>query len=83
MAAGADRVICTTINDPDVIVAWAEASDIKPKTMMMLSDKDAKLCTAMGLVGDGLEAQVNSMRYTLIAEDGSITHFFPSVKENG
>lgn len=81
-AAGVDLVICTATNDPFVMVAWAQASGVKPGTIKMLSDKDAKLCTALGLAISS-DAHTKTQRYALVAKDGKVTHFFPSVKENG
>lgn len=80
-AAGVDVVICTSTNDAYVMHAWAEASGVKPGTILMLSDKDAKFATAIS-EANGSVRHKKSFRYALIAKDGIVTHFFPAEKHD-
>ncbi|WP_029041781.1 peroxiredoxin [Cucumibacter marinus] len=51
LAAGADRIVCASVNDHHVMRAWGEATNAFPK-IEMLSDFDARFARAIGLDKD-------------------------------
>jgi len=74
-AKGVDTIVCTAVNDPFVMGAWAKdqgtGSDI-----VMLADGSGALAKALGLELDlmGRGLGVRSQRYALVAVDGKVTH---------
>ncbi len=50
-AAGADRIVCATVNDHHVVKAWAEASGALDK-IDFIADGNGALARAMGLAKD-------------------------------
>ena len=48
---------------------------------MFLSDANAELTRALGLVIES-DVFVRSKRYSLIAEDGVVTHYFSSAEQS-
>lgn len=73
-AKGVDTVVCTAVNDPWVMQAWAESQGVDGR-IVMLADGNADFARVMGLETDlgvaGLG--VRSQRYAAIIEDGTIT----------
>lgn len=81
--AGVDLIICTATNDPYVMYAFGQSIGVPADaSFMLLSDKNAELCRALGLATES-DVFVRSQRYSLVAQDGIITHFFPSVSDTG
>ena len=80
-ASGVDLVICTATNDPYVMQAWGENQGVEDK-VLMLSDKKAELCKALGVAKDD-GVMTRSARYAMVVEDGTITHWLPAEKEDG
>ena len=79
-AKGVDLVICTATNDPFVMEAWGKHSGGTDAGFLFLSDGSAELCRKFGLSIEG-GVQVRSQRYTLVADDGVVTHFFSAAEE--
>eukprot|EP00591_Stephanopyxis_turris_P002004 CAMPEP_0195524192 /NCGR_PEP_ID=MMETSP0794_2-20130614/23890_1 /TAXON_ID=515487 /ORGANISM="Stephanopyxis turris, Strain CCMP 815" /LENGTH=163 /DNA_ID=CAMNT_0040654365 /DNA_START=131 /DNA_END=622 /DNA_ORIENTATION=+ len=78
---GVDVVICTATNDAYVMEAWGRTSGGADAGIRFLADSDAELCKAFGLTM-GSDTFTRSKRYSLIAEDGVVTHYFSSAKES-
>ena len=78
---GVDMVLCVATNDAYVMEAWGRTSGGAEAGIRFLSDADASLTRALGLAIEG-DVMVRSKRYSLIAEDGVITHYFSSKKES-
>lgn len=70
-AEGVEAIACVSVNDPFVMAAWGEMHGASGK-VLMLSDPDAKLTTALGMgldlsdIGLGMRSQ----RYSMIVENG-------------
>ncbi|GMI44483.1 hypothetical protein TrCOL_g7799 [Triparma columacea] len=78
---GVDEVICTATNDAYTMYAWGVDQGCAGK-VRMLSDSSGSLMNFLGTVKDD-PIMKRSERYTLIAEGGKITHFFPGVGTDG
>jgi peroxiredoxin len=74
-AKGVATVACTSVNDPFVMAAWAEATGAGAKGVLMLADPTAAFATALGLTFDGAGAGlgVRSRRYSMVIDDGVVT----------
>ncbi len=72
-AKGVDAIALTSVNDPFVLAAWAEASGAKG-AIEFLADGAAKFATALGLDFDGSERGmgVRSKRYSMYVIDGVV-----------
>lgn len=72
-AAGADKIVCISVNDPFVMKAWGEASNVGD-SILMLADGNAAATSAMGLEMDasGFGMGRRSLRYSMIAKDGKV-----------
>ena len=57
--------------------AWARTSGGTDAGIIFLSDSDTELTRALGLVIES-DVMVRSKRYSLIADDGVVTHYFPA-----
>lgn len=80
-AKGVELTICVATNDAYVMEAWGRTSGGVDAGLMFLSDPNAELSRALGLSIEG-GILVRSKRYSLIAEDGVVTHYFSSAKES-
>lgn len=70
---GVDAIICLSVNDAFVMNAWGEAQNASE--IMMLADGNGEYTKALGLEMDtGLFGGVRSQRYSMIIEDGVVTH---------
>jgi peroxiredoxin len=80
-AKGVDKVACLAVNDVFVLGAWAEAQKVGD-SIVMLSDGNGDLTSAMGLEldGRGFGLGMRSQRYAAILEDGVVTEL---LVENG
>lgn len=81
-AKGVDTVVCTAVNDPFVMQAWAEKAGAADK-VEMLPDGSAAFIKELGL---DLDLTANGMgvrgkRFALIAKDGVVTHL--AIEEPG
>lgn len=73
-AKGVDTIACVSVNDAFVMGAWGDnhnASEI-----LMLGDGNADFTTALGLDLDarGFGLGTRSKRYSMVVEDGKVTH---------
>ena len=74
-AKDVDLIVCMSVNDAFVMAAWGKDQGAEGK-VMMLADGNAELTKALGLELDatGFGMGLRSQRFSLIAEDGVITH---------
>ena len=77
---GVELTICLATNDAFVMEAWGRTSGGADAGIMFLSDPEAELTRALGLSIEG-GILVRSKRYSLIAEDGVVTHYFSSAEQ--
>ena len=79
---GIDEVACVSVNDAFVMEAWARSLGVGEE-IRMLSDGNAELATALGLELDARRylMGIRSRRFSLIADDGVVTHL--NVEEVG
>mmetsp|Transcript_30153 Transcript_30153/g.56936 ORF Transcript_30153/g.56936 Transcript_30153/m.56936 type:complete len:197 (-) Transcript_30153:311-901(-) len=78
---GVEMTICIATNDAFVMEAWGRTSGGADAGIRFLSDSNAELSRALGLSIEG-GILVRSQRYSLIAEDGVVTHYFSAAKES-
>ncbi len=77
---GVELTICIATNDLYVMEAWGRESGGKEAGIMFLSDSNADLSKALGLViNNGIMPRTK--RFSLIAEDGVVTHYFSSAEQ--
>jgi glutaredoxin/glutathione-dependent peroxiredoxin len=77
-AAGVDRIVCLSVNDPFVMAAWGEAHGVGPQ-ITMVSDGNAEFTEAVGMSVDASRAGmgVRSKRYAMLIEEGVVTTLLP------
>mmetsp|Transcript_27101 Transcript_27101/g.48905 ORF Transcript_27101/g.48905 Transcript_27101/m.48905 type:complete len:163 (-) Transcript_27101:960-1448(-) len=80
-AKGVELIICIATNDAYVMEAWGRTSGGADAGILFLSDSNAELSRALGLSMEG-DVMVRTKRFSLIAEDGVVTHYFSSAKES-
>jgi len=80
-AKGVELTICVATNDAYVMQAWGASSGGADAGIMFLSDPEAELTRKFGLSIEG-GILVRSKRYSLIAEDGVVTHYFSSAEQS-
>ena len=80
-AKGVDLTICIATNDAYVMEAWGRTSGGADAGIMFLSDANAELSRKLGLSIEG-DVMVRTKRFSLIADDGVVTHYFSSAKES-
>mmetsp|Transcript_23505 Transcript_23505/g.38157 ORF Transcript_23505/g.38157 Transcript_23505/m.38157 type:complete len:198 (+) Transcript_23505:33-626(+) len=78
---GVEMTICIATNDAYVMEAWGRTSGGADAGIRFLSDSNAELSRALGLSIEG-GILVRSQRYSLIAEDGVVTHYFSAAKQS-
>merc|ERR1712127_946571 len=80
-AKGVELTICIATNDAFVMEAWGRTSGGSDAGIVFLSDANAELSRAFG---PSIESDVfvRSKRYSLIAEDGVVTHYFSSAENS-
>jgi glutaredoxin/glutathione-dependent peroxiredoxin len=73
-AKGVDTIACTSVNDVDVMTAWAKHSGAEGK-ILMLADGNATFAKAAGLERDMSMAGMGlrSFRYSMIVDNGVVT----------
>ncbi|MDA0339128.1 MAG: peroxiredoxin [Proteobacteria bacterium] len=81
-AKGADAVVCMSVNDVFVMDAWGKDQSAGGKVMMM-ADGNGDFTKSLGLTLDasGFGMGTRSQRFSLIAEDGVVTHL--NLEEGG
>jgi len=77
-AAGVDRIVCLSVNDPFVMAAWARAEAIGDE-IVMVADGNAEFTRAIGMDVDASRGGmgVRSRRYAMVLNDGVVTNFLP------
>jgi glutaredoxin/glutathione-dependent peroxiredoxin len=72
-AKGVDMIACTSVNDVDVMNAWAKSTGAEGK-IVMLADGNAEFAKAVGLEKDLTVAGMGlrSSRYSMIVENGVV-----------
>ena len=80
MAKGVDVVACLSVNDSFVMKSWQDNQNAEH--IAMIADGGAALTKAMDLVLDtGDFGGVRSRRYSMIVDDGKVTHL--NLEEGG
>jgi len=71
-AKGVDEIVCTAVNDPFVLAAWAKSGGAEGVTM--LADGNGEFAEALGLTMDGSKFGLGkrSQRYSMIVNDGIV-----------
>lgn len=77
-AAGVDRIVCLSVNDPFVMAAWGASQGVGPE-ITLVSDGNAEFTEAVGMGVDASRAGMGmrSKRYAMVLEDGVVTTFLP------
>jgi peroxiredoxin len=78
---GVELTICIATNDLYVMEAWGRESGGKDAGIIFLSDSNAELSKALGLLMEG-GILPRTRRFSLIADNGVVTHYFSSAKES-
>ena len=71
---GVTKIICLSVNDPNVMKAWGEAHDAKDK-VLMLGDPFCQFTKSIGAEIDRNEKGLGmrSSRYTMLVKDGVVS----------
>ncbi|KAL7516633.1 hypothetical protein ACHAWX_001625 [Stephanocyclus meneghinianus] len=80
-AKGVELTICIATNDAYVMEAWGRTSGGSDAGIMFLSDANAELSRALGLAIES-DVMVRTKRFSLIADDGVVTHYFSSAGQS-
>eukprot|EP00986_Skeletonema_menzelii_P013931 scaffold8631_cov145-Skeletonema_menzelii.AAC.6 len=80
-AKGVELTICIATNDAFVMEAWGRTSGGADAGIRFLSDANAELSKALGLLIES-PVMVRTKRFSLIAEDGVVTHYFSADKDS-
>lgn len=80
-AKGVDLTICVATNDAYVMEAFGRMSGGSATGIRFLSDGAGELSKALGLVME-TPVGIRTKRFSLIADDNVVTHFFSSAKES-
>ena len=77
-AAGVDKIVCISVNDPFVMDAWGKAEGVGEE-IIMAADGNADFTAAIGMEvdGSGFGLGTRSKRYAMVIEDGTVTTFLP------
>lgn len=78
---GVDLTICVATNDAYTMEAWGRTSGGSAAGIRFLSDAEGKLTKALNLVME-TPVGIRTKRFSLIADDNTITHYFSSAKES-
>lgn len=82
--AGADEVICTSVNDAFVMFQWARAQGIEK--VFMLPDGNATFARRLGMLVDRRNQGMGlrSWRYSMFVDDRKIDKIFaePDIRDN-
>lgn len=76
---GVDEVICLSVNDSHVMLAWGEATGATEGGINMLADPAAEFTKAIGMnyTAEATGFYDRSLRYSMLVEDGVVTIFNP------
>jgi 2-Cys peroxiredoxin 5 len=77
---GIDMTICIATNDLYVMEAWGRESGGTAAGIRFLSDSNAELTKGLGLLIDN-PMMPRTKRFSLIADDGVVTHYFSSAEQ--
>jgi peroxiredoxin len=71
---GVTRIICLSVNDPNVMQAWGKEHNVRDK-ILMLGDPFCKFTKSIGAEIDRNEKGLGmrSSRYTMLIEEGVVT----------
>jgi len=74
-AKGVDLIVCVAVNDPFVMEAWGDATKATGK-IRMLADPAAEFTKAIDMELDLSAAlgNIRSKRYSLVVENGVVSH---------
>ncbi len=77
-AAGVDKIVCISVNDPFVMDAWGKVEGVGEE-IIMAADGNADFTAAIGMEvdGSGFGLGTRSKRYAMVIEDGTVTTFLP------
>ena len=77
-AAGVDRIVCISVNDPFVMAAWGASQGVG-EGIVLAADGNAQFTKAVGMEVDASRGQmgIRSKRYAMVIEDGVVTTFLP------
>jgi peroxiredoxin len=64
-----------------LLQAWGRTSGGSDAGILFLSDSNAELSRALGLAIES-DVMVRTKRFSLIADDGVVTHYFSSANES-
>mmetsp|Transcript_4215 Transcript_4215/g.6573 ORF Transcript_4215/g.6573 Transcript_4215/m.6573 type:complete len:210 (+) Transcript_4215:43-672(+) len=78
---GVELTICVATNDAYVMEAWGRTSGGADAGIRFLSDSNAELTKALGLAMETPNG-IRTKRFSLIANDGKVTHYFSSAEES-
>jgi peroxiredoxin len=78
---GVDLTICIATNDVYVMDAWGEQSGGAAAGIVFLSDSNGDLTRSLGLEMAS-PMMPRTKRFSLIAEDGVVTHYFSSAEQS-
>jgi peroxiredoxin len=79
-AKGVDMIICIATNDVYVMEAWGRESGGADAGVKFLSDSNAELTKALGLIME-TPMMPRTKRFSLLVEDGVVTHYFSSAEQ--
>ena len=80
-AKGVELIICVATNDAYVMEAWGRTSGGADAGIRFLSDGTGELTKALGMAIEN-PVFLRSKRYSLIADNGVVTHFFSADEES-
>lgn len=74
MKKGVTKIICLSVNDPNVMQAWGKEHNVRDK-ILMLGDPFCKFTKSIGAEIDRNEKGLGmrSSRYTMLIEEGVVT----------
>ena len=72
---GVTKIVCISVNDPNVMKAWGDATGASAAGITMLSDAESAFTKAIGMDFDAPPAGLiaRSKRYAMLVEDGVVT----------
>jgi len=80
-AKGVDLTLCVATNDAYTMEAWGRTSGGSAAGIRFLADDSGALTRALGLVME-TPVGIRTKRFSLIAKDTVVTHYFSSAKES-